>query len=392
MKRVRLALAVALAVGMVAAVAAASPSSSPVKKTRVLKTRAISFLAADGSRAAVVTGEPINKTFGIWCYRVVVWNVATRKWTQINSGVCPNSSAVNGMLGLALAGKRVAWLSGVGGNSLDLGVTIRDLGTKKNVGVSGFASNSNGAEGYPDGTYVGNLVGKGSVLVFNHWSVCSAVPQGAEDDLATCDQPAPGAQEILIYSDQRLVKVVGKKSVTIVRAPDAEGVWTSDIKTISAQESIPAAVWIDAGRIVVQPHSGGAITIYSVKGVVLKTIAIPSGASSGTVLQGSQLVTLQDGNLEVYDVSSGTLRKTIPVEATVLRDLEKGIVVYLHGRSIHVLRLSDGKQFKLTPPGKGFVDAQIEAPGLYYVYNLAKGKGKGRIVFMPFATVLKKLH
>jgi hypothetical protein len=358
----------------------------------VFKTQAISFLAADGSRAAVVSGEPVNKTLRTWCYRVVVWNVATRKWTKISSGVCPHSSAVNEILGLALAGKRVAWLGGVGGNRLDLGVTVRDLGTRKNIGVSGFAESSNGAEGYPDGGYIGNLVGKGNSLVFSEWNVCSAVPEGAEDDLATCNQPAPGTKEILIYGDQKLVEVVGKTSTTIARAADAEGDWTSDIKTISAQESIPTAVWVDAGRIVVQPRSGGPLTIYSAKGAVLKTIAIPNGTSSGTVLQGSQLATLLDGNLKVYDVSSGALEKTIPLQATALRDLEKGIAVYLNGRSIHVLRLSDGKQFKLTLPGKGFVDAQIEASGLYYVYNLAKGASKGHIVFMPFATVLKKLH
>ena len=50
MKKVFLALAAALAVGIVAAAASPSISSSPVKKPGVFKTRAISFLAADGSR------------------------------------------------------------------------------------------------------------------------------------------------------------------------------------------------------------------------------------------------------------------------------------------------------------------------------------------------------
>jgi hypothetical protein len=393
MKKVFLALAAALVVGIVPAAASLSSSSSPVKKPGVFKTRAISFLAADGSRAAVVTDGPVaKKSFGTWCYRVVVWNVATRKWTRINPDVCPGSSAVNVILGLALAGKRVAWLEGVGGNSLELGVTARDLGAKKNVDISGFTSNSNGAEGYPDGGYVGNLVGKGNALAFSYWSVCTAIPEGAVDDIASCNQPAPGARDILIYSDQWLVGVVGKKSTTIAQAPDSEGDWTSNLETIFTHDSIPTAVWVDAGRIVAQPNSGGPITIYSAKGTVLKTIAVPNGASSGTVLQGSQLATLSNGHLYVYDVSSGALKKTIPLQATALRDLQKGIAVYLNGRSIHVLRLSDGKQFKLTLPGKGFVDAQIEAPGLYYVYNLAKGTSKGHIVFVPFATVLKKLR
>lgn len=395
MKRPGLVFVAAVAVLAIAIFPAVSTSlsSSTMQKTRVFRTRTISLLAADGARAAVVTAGPIiDKVGRVSCYRVVTWDVPKRKWLRISTDVCPNSSPVNEILGLALAGERVAWLSGVGGNSLDLTVTVRNPGAKKSIRVSGLAENSNGAEGYPDGSYVGNLVGKGNLLVYNGWSVCSAVPVGGEDDLATCNEPAPGAEEILIYSNQSLLEVVGSKSVTIARAPDIQSAETSDIARISAQQSL-AAVWVDAGRIAVQPQPGGNVTLFSTKGAVLKTIAVPDGAFAGTVLQGAQLLTLRNGNLELYSVVTGGLVKTIPAAPlSRLRDLYKGVAVYLSGRHIHVLRLSDRKQLTLTPPGKGFVDARIEAQGLYYAYNLAKGVDNGRIVFIPLPEVLKMLR
>jgi len=37
------------------------------------------------------------------------------------------------------------------------------------------------------------------------------------------------------------------------------------------------------------------------------------------------------------------------------------------------------------------VDAQIEASGLFYSYNYQSGRAPGRVVFVPFARVEKKL-
>jgi len=43
-----------------------------------------------------------------------------------------------------------------------------------------------------------------------------------------------------------------------------------------------------------------------------------------------------------------------------------------------------------SPPGKGSVDAQIEASGLYYSYSYRSGHARGRVAVVPFARVLQK--
>jgi hypothetical protein len=391
---------IALAVLVVGAVpAAASRSSSHLassssKKAQTFKTRRISFLAADGSRAAVVTDGPIvNKVFGIYCKRIAVWNVAGGGSTQLNSGVCVNSSVINKVFGFALAGRRVAWINGDGGNSLQIGVSVYDLGEKMYVGAGPFGYSSNGAEGIPDGSYVWNLAGKGGLIAFNYWSVCTAYPAGTPDEGApSCGEPAPGDEKTLVYSDQRVIEFAGNASSTIATAPSLQTTWTADIGSIAESHSLPV-VWVDGGRVLVQ-SSVSAMTIYSARGSITTQItAAPSTIFADTVLQGSRLLTSWGNKLALYNASSGAFVKTVRVERyVVLRDLQNGLAVYLTGRRIHVLRLSDGKRFALTPPGKGFVDAQIEAPGLFYAYNMAKGIRRGRIAFIPRSKVVKRLH
>ena len=397
MKSALPALAVVLAVVLVPAAASRPVSSAPVKKARTFKTRAISFLAADGTRVAAVTSGPItDKVFRSYCERVGVWNVAkkTSKPVLFKTGVCPHESAVNKMLGLAVAGKRIAWLGASGGNSLEMGIGVVTLGAKKGrVVTAASASNQNGAEEYPDGTYVGNLAGKGSLLAFNYWGICTAVPLGGEDDMASCGQPAPGGEEVEFLTDQQLRKVVGKKSAAIAAAPNRQ-MGTFDYGDGGSTDHALPAVWVDGGRILVQ-QSDTQLTIYSAGGSVLKQItAVPSTTFTNTVLQGSQLLTSRSNNtLALYNAHTGAFVKTVRVKGNdvELRDLQSGLAVYLDYNHLHVVRLADGKRFTLTL-SENLVDARIEAAGLYYAYNVGKGAYRGRVAFVPFAKVVKKLH
>jgi hypothetical protein len=368
----------ALAALVIAGSLGVSASTSPAKKP-VLRTKGyVVHIAADGPRVAVATEFSKENT----CDRVVVWNPVKRTNAQIITRVNCESGGVNNIPEIALAGKRVAWLEAQGGNSLELTLLSRVLGYGKTVTIA-YATNGNGAEMQPDGDYVGDLAGDENLLAYNAWHVCTAVPVGGEDDLATCTEPASGDHEVLDFNKQRLRRVVNGKSVAIVSAPDIEA---SGLNTMSL-----TIVAVDAGRIATQ-QPDGSVTIYSATGSVLKKIAVPTGKFSGFALQGSQLATVRDGKLELYDVDSGTLAKTIPLAAgSVLRDLQNGLAVFTHSRKIYVLRLSDGKKLTFSPPGKGSVDAQIESSGLFYSYNYKGGRSPGRVVFVPFVTLLNKL-
>jgi hypothetical protein len=98
-------------------------------------------------------------------------------------------------------------------------------------------------------------------------------------------------------------------------------------------------------------------------------------------LDGGRLVLARPGVLEVYDAVTGAavLQRPLPPGYT-LTDVDGGIAVLRHARTILVLRLDDGRSFMLTP-ARGPVLADLEGPGLYYSY--ATPKGRGRLVFVP---------
>jgi hypothetical protein len=345
----------------------------------VLKTRGhVSGLSADGPRVAVLT----TKIKGS-CDRFVVWNPVARRSTRISSEVgCPDSDgSIDVLLEFALANRRVAWIRGSGGNSLELNLRSRVLGSKDKTKTLAFASNGNGAAEESSGDYVGNLFGDGGLLAYNSWNVCEAIPVGWEGG-QTCPGPAPDDTPISIYRQQKVLKVVNGKGVAIALAPD---IVSSGLHTMSLR-----IVGVDSRRIATQ-RPDGSVAIYSAGVSTSKRIAVPTGAFSGFAFQGPQLATVRNGNLELYDVNSGALLKMIPLAAgSKLRDLQDGLAVYLHGRVVHVLRLADDTDIRYTASGPGPIDAQIEPSGLFYSHNYKNARVPGRVVFVPMARVLKR--
>jgi hypothetical protein len=91
----------------------------------------------------------------------------------------------------------------------------------------------------------------------------------------------------------------------------------------------------------------------------------------------------------VYDVASGARLLTGSLPAGYrLTDVSGGIAVLRRGRSVLVLRLSDGHSILLWPE-QGPVQAAIEAPGLYYSY--ATPDGRGRLELIPYAELERRL-
>jgi hypothetical protein len=103
----------------------------------------------------------------------------------------------------------------------------------------------------------------------------------------------------------------------------------------------------------------------------------------GAVLDASELVVLERSRWRVYDPLSGDQQRTFRAPAgAVPADVERGLLVYIVGRAVHVLRLADGRQTSFeTPIGTEYPLAAIEASGLFYSYEI---RHEGRTRFLPF--------
>jgi TolB protein len=121
------------------------------------------------------------------------------------------------------------------------------------------------------------------------------------------------------------------------------------------------------------------------------------------VLTGSRAAVLAGDELRVYGVRSGRRVASWPLAQAPdeLSGAAAGLVVFVHGRSVHVVRLRDGRaavfavpaqRIPHANPGERRVHADISSHGLYYSYNVARGRYPGRVVFVPLPKVAARLR
>ena len=371
MKRVRLRLACGTGVTFLALLGAAVGSAGGEPPTRLLILSIpgdVTSIAADGFRVAAA----VRANTG--CDRAVVWAPALVTEQTFVSRVACSGAAFHELPEIALAGNRVEWLAVTGGNLQDMALETAVFG-KPRIRLVAFAENKAGAEGGLDGDWIGNLFGDGSLLVFDTWHECAlSRPEGS----TPC--PAGAVVGDVVISQTKLWRLGPQKAL------------------VRASSNAYAVVGIDGGRIAVRDPVGGSVALVNVSGAVTRTIPISAGDLSGVAFQGRQLVVLENGALDVYDVqATGDKPVTsIPVPAgklkPVLRDVQSGLAVYVRGTAIHVVRLSDGKDVRIVPSVSGRVDAQIEPGGLFYSYTLPRTPALSRIAFLPRDDLLKKFH
>jgi hypothetical protein len=327
----------------------------------------VTAIAADGSRIAIAARNPTG------CDRAVVWTApGAASQTYVSKSSCADV-VFHGITEIAIAGNRVEWLATAGGNLQDMVLEAATLGRPK-ISQVAFAENQAGAEGGVDGDWLGHLAGDGTLLVYNSWHQCAlSRQQGAPP----CGPGSPVAG--IYYTKQTLWKLVGLTKARIRSGDDAL-----------------AAVAADGGRVALQSIRDGSVIVVDSHGNRLTSSAITGATSSGTAMQGAQVVTLRGTSLQLWDASSGHLNGVVPLPVgtgtPVLEDVQNGIAVYLRGRAVHVMRLADSKHAAFVVPGRRAVGAQIEAPGLSYAYNTTSGSSRGRVVFVPWADVQAKLH
>jgi hypothetical protein len=333
-----------------------SGGSFPGRRDAVFSTRApIWELAADGRRAAAVTARlrPCGPL------RIVVWTAPPRT-SRVFNARCGGDAVAQ----IALGDGQVAWLEEGGGNDLELSVTVARLGEGKPKQIE-FITNGNRAGGDPRGGWLGRLLGGGPLLAYDSWTItCDASPDSG------CEGETP-----YIVSKQRLIRIVARRPVVVKRG--------------AASYALAA---VGGGRMAVE--SAGAVTVLAANGKrVTGVSAVNDDPPRAIALSRTRLAVLRTFTLDVYDPATGNQARSIalgPAASLQLAAVTSTLALLRSPRRLVLVRLSDGKLISVALRTKTHVDAKLTSAGLFYAYNVRRGRAKGRIVFEPAAKLMAR--
>jgi hypothetical protein len=254
---------------------------------------------------------------------------------------------------LAVAGDRVAWLSispSLSSAYVDLFTSrIGSSATRHVIAAESSADGLDGlSKGGPGDEDVGLLAGRGQTLAFLSWKY----------------------REGGALRDERVWRL-GPKGGKVLLAR------VRDVRALAVDEELVAALEGD-GRVVFLRHAGGVARIVQLRGGLDGDLHPLPRKDRDLAFRGGLVAVLAARALAVYDADTGEMRASFPLPAVRLAsrgllDLEAGLVSYLLGNQIHVLRISDGAEVvvahtRLQPArcGDGDVWAQLEPAGLIY--------------------------
>jgi hypothetical protein len=354
-----------------------TPSTPAIVRGRALRGRPdvlfstsglITKLAADGNRVAVKTTVQSSRS----CGRIIVWTAPGRRsksFSTSNPGclsiLCQRGSGC--VDELALGDGQVAWISRSGGNTLELMVNAVRLsgGAPRRIE---HAFNGAGAGGDPKGQWVGQLLGGGSLLAYNGWSVVCDSP----DDVA-CDE----GRATLSVTNERIVRISAGRRLVVKRGAGS--------RPLTA---------VGGGRMALE--SDGAVTILGRSGAHVTTIpASPGNPTRAIALSSTRLAVTRTFALDLYNPASGAKVKSIPLgpaAALGLIGVNSRLALLRSPRRLVLVRLSDGRLISLPlPAGRAasIVDVRLTEAGLFYAYNVRRSP-RGRIVFQPSARLLAR--
>jgi hypothetical protein len=110
-------------------------------------------------------------------------------------------------------------------------------------------------------------------------------------------------------------------------------------------------------------------------------------------LSRTRLAVLRTFTLDLYGPATGRATKSIPLGPAAslqLAGVNSTLALLRSPGRLVLVRLSDGKLISLAQQSKSHVDAKLTGAGLFYAYNVRRGRAKGRIVFEPTAKLLAR--
>ena len=393
--------------GALSVAASVAHASAAKSGKRVFKTRGnVTQLSASAHRVAFV--QDINSQ----CERLVVWQPARRKATRLpRTGACSDpSSTGQGVSDLLLAGKRLVWIEFGGGNFRELVVHSTRLDAKKPRAArhTDFLAHRVDSQWGHDGTYIDGLRGhpssrnKQELVVWNTWDGCFYDPGLIGNE---CEPPAEllPSEAALVSWNRTLWRLAGNGGEAVATGAAAMSIVAAGDERIAVKSGpVPRT---GPGGVAPVAEPAGTLTMVGPDGDVSSSFTLPAGTYYGTELTNNAftLATLRDDELELYSTTSGELVASFPTKPPknvgkqryALTGVRKGLAVYVSGKRIHVIRLSDGKSFSIRPArAHGAVNASLVSDGLFFSHNVGAtkpGKKNGRVVYLPRAVLDKRL-
>jgi WD40 repeat protein len=175
---------------------------------------------------------------------------------------------------------------------------------------------------------------------------------------------------LLTFANGRNVwKVAGARATLVRRMPDLRFVRS------------------DAHRIAVL-GKGGILWLLRPNGTVVRRYRLGSEPIEDFAFAGNSVVTIARETIRIYDATTGRLRNNWPVgrggHRRALEDIRAGMLVYVSGIALHVMKINTGQDIVLGLPNEaGPVHARLTATGLVYSYNQAYAIRPGVVGFVP---------
>lgn len=276
----------------------------------------------------------------------VIWTPATVHAVKLTDG-CSNDASYES---LTLAGSTAIWWDYDSGNHVYCSdVYVSSLARPAAHGL-------NVCDGTEGDTYY-EFAGDNTVVAVVDYSVCESDCVGADGKLLP-----DGDYGVEVK------RLVGRKLVPL-------------LKPVNFRTFLDAA---NRRVAVVEPKH--ALVVYNTAGKELWTVR--ADADAGWIV-GNKVVVQKGSTVRVYSALGAGPVRTLPKGADVT-DVTGGIAVYTVGSTLHLLRLSDGRDRALVTV-KGLEDAQITPVGVFY--GVVKPKSyDGAVTFVPLADVLRKLR
>ena len=175
---------------------------------------------------------------------------------------------------------------------------------------------------------------------------------------------------LLTFANGRNVwKVAGTRATLVRRMPDLRFVRS------------------DAHRIAVL-GKGGILWLLRPNGTLVRRYRLGSEPIEDFAFAGNSVVTIARETIRIYDATTGRLRNNWPVgrggHRRALEDIRAGMLVYVSGIAVHVMKINTGQDIVLGLPNEaGPVHARLTATGLVYSYNQAYARRPGVVGLVP---------